>query len=274
MRVGIVGATGQVGGVMRSILAERKFPVDELRLFASARSMRLDDRVGGPGDHHRGRVRCRLRGPGHRALLRGRRHLQGPGGEGRLAGCRRHRQLLRLAQGPRGPPRGLRGQPARDQEPPQGHHREPELHHHGGHARAAPAARRGRPDRADRHHLPGRVRLRTGRCGRAQGPGLRGLRGRRPADLRRRRGGLPRAHRLQAPDRLQRGPARGQPGRRRLLRDRRGAEAPQRVPQDPGDPGAQGLRHLRARAGLRLTTPCRSTPASRTPSASSAPTSC
>ncbi|AXE26419.1 aspartate-semialdehyde dehydrogenase [Streptomyces globosus] len=38
MRVGIVGATGQVGGVMLSILAERKFPVDELRLFASARS--------------------------------------------------------------------------------------------------------------------------------------------------------------------------------------------------------------------------------------------
>ena len=38
MRVGIVGATGQVGGVMRSILVERKFPIDELRLFASARS--------------------------------------------------------------------------------------------------------------------------------------------------------------------------------------------------------------------------------------------
>ncbi|MBT2397274.1 aspartate-semialdehyde dehydrogenase [Streptomyces sp. ISL-100] len=38
MRVGIVGATGQVGTVMRTILAERKFPADELRLFASARS--------------------------------------------------------------------------------------------------------------------------------------------------------------------------------------------------------------------------------------------
>jgi aspartate-semialdehyde dehydrogenase len=38
MRVGIVGATGQVGGVMRSVLAERQFPLDELRLFASARS--------------------------------------------------------------------------------------------------------------------------------------------------------------------------------------------------------------------------------------------
>ncbi|MFE9250375.1 aspartate-semialdehyde dehydrogenase [Streptomyces sp. NPDC007088] len=38
MRVGIVGATGQVGTVMRRILAERDFPVTALRLFASARS--------------------------------------------------------------------------------------------------------------------------------------------------------------------------------------------------------------------------------------------
>ncbi len=38
MRVGVVGATGQVGAVMLSLLAERQFPVDELRLFASARS--------------------------------------------------------------------------------------------------------------------------------------------------------------------------------------------------------------------------------------------
>lgn len=38
MRIGIVGATGQVGGVMRSVLAERGVAVDELRLFASARS--------------------------------------------------------------------------------------------------------------------------------------------------------------------------------------------------------------------------------------------
>ncbi|MFC4107093.1 aspartate-semialdehyde dehydrogenase [Micromonospora zhanjiangensis] len=38
MRIGIVGATGQVGSVMRRMLAERDFPADELRLFASARS--------------------------------------------------------------------------------------------------------------------------------------------------------------------------------------------------------------------------------------------
>ncbi|MCB0989550.1 MAG: aspartate-semialdehyde dehydrogenase [Acidimicrobiales bacterium] len=38
MKIGIVGATGQVGGVMRSILVERNFPFTEIRLFASARS--------------------------------------------------------------------------------------------------------------------------------------------------------------------------------------------------------------------------------------------
>jgi aspartate-semialdehyde dehydrogenase len=38
MRVGVVGATGQVGTVMLRLLAERSFPVTELRCFASARS--------------------------------------------------------------------------------------------------------------------------------------------------------------------------------------------------------------------------------------------
>jgi len=38
MRVGLFGATGQVGGVMLGVLEERSFPLDELRLFASARS--------------------------------------------------------------------------------------------------------------------------------------------------------------------------------------------------------------------------------------------
>ncbi|WP_341258587.1 aspartate-semialdehyde dehydrogenase [Gordonia malaquae] len=38
LKVGVVGATGQVGAVMREILAERNFPIDEIRFFASARS--------------------------------------------------------------------------------------------------------------------------------------------------------------------------------------------------------------------------------------------
>ena len=38
VNVGVFGATGQVGGVMRALLAERNFPVGTLRYFASARS--------------------------------------------------------------------------------------------------------------------------------------------------------------------------------------------------------------------------------------------
>jgi aspartate-semialdehyde dehydrogenase len=38
VRVGVVGATGQVGGVMREVLAERGFPLTDIRFFASARS--------------------------------------------------------------------------------------------------------------------------------------------------------------------------------------------------------------------------------------------
>src|SRR4051812_50067093 len=38
VRLGVVGATGQVGTVMRQLLIDREFPVGELRFFASARS--------------------------------------------------------------------------------------------------------------------------------------------------------------------------------------------------------------------------------------------
>ncbi|MEY4473172.1 MAG: hypothetical protein RL671_1476 [Pseudomonadota bacterium] len=38
LNVGVVGATGLVGSMMRELLAERNFPVGTLRLFASARS--------------------------------------------------------------------------------------------------------------------------------------------------------------------------------------------------------------------------------------------
>jgi aspartate-semialdehyde dehydrogenase len=38
LNVGVVGATGLVGSMIRQLLAERNFPVKQLRLFASARS--------------------------------------------------------------------------------------------------------------------------------------------------------------------------------------------------------------------------------------------
>ena len=47
VRIGIVGATGQVGGVMRRILLEREFPIAEIRLFASARSAGSTVEFGG-----------------------------------------------------------------------------------------------------------------------------------------------------------------------------------------------------------------------------------
>ena len=47
LSVAIVGATGQVGSVMREILAERSFPIRELRLFSSARSAGTSIEYGG-----------------------------------------------------------------------------------------------------------------------------------------------------------------------------------------------------------------------------------
>ena len=47
LNVAVVGATGQVGTVMREILAERSFPIRELRLFATARSAGTAVEFGG-----------------------------------------------------------------------------------------------------------------------------------------------------------------------------------------------------------------------------------
>ena len=44
--VGVVGATGQVGAVMRDLLLERKLPLGEVRFFASARSAGTTLRFG------------------------------------------------------------------------------------------------------------------------------------------------------------------------------------------------------------------------------------
>ena len=56
LHVGVVGATGQVGTVMRRMLAERDFPVATIRFFASARSAGARC-LAGRADHRRGRRR-------------------------------------------------------------------------------------------------------------------------------------------------------------------------------------------------------------------------
>lgn len=47
VRLGILGATGQVGTLARRLIAERNFPYDEVRLFASSRSAGRKLEVGG-----------------------------------------------------------------------------------------------------------------------------------------------------------------------------------------------------------------------------------
>lgn len=39
MRIAVIGATGQVGTIIRSVLVERRFPLDDVRFFASSRSV-------------------------------------------------------------------------------------------------------------------------------------------------------------------------------------------------------------------------------------------
>lgn len=47
MRIGVVGATGQVGSVMLQLLVERNFPIESIRLFASSRSAGSTIEFGG-----------------------------------------------------------------------------------------------------------------------------------------------------------------------------------------------------------------------------------
>ena len=47
LSIAVVGATGQVGAVMREILSERAFPIGELRLFSTARSAGTAIEFGG-----------------------------------------------------------------------------------------------------------------------------------------------------------------------------------------------------------------------------------
>ena len=172
VHVGVVGATGQVGGVMRRILLERDFPIDAIRFFASARSagttlpfgdreVRVEDAATADPTgldialFSAGATTSRALAP---AVRRGRRRSSSttrpPGGW--TPTCR--------SSSPRSTRR-------RSPHAPQGHHRQPELHDDGRDAGAQAAARRGRADPADRLDLPGGLRRGAGRRRRARRAG-------------------------------------------------------------------------------------------------------
>ena len=51
VNIGVVGATGQVGQVMRKLLEERDFPASSVRFFASARSRLISRSRSVPKNH-------------------------------------------------------------------------------------------------------------------------------------------------------------------------------------------------------------------------------
>ena len=152
-RVGVVGATGAVGSTILEVLAERRFPVAELRPLASARS--AGSKVKFAGSRARGAGADRRVDPGPRPdpLLRGRQGELRVGAEvdrRRRGGGRQH-QLLADARGR--PARRRAGQRRRGRGP-QRPGRQPELHDDGADGRPQADPRRGRDRAADRLDLP------------------------------------------------------------------------------------------------------------------------
>ena len=108
--IGVVGATGQVGQVMRKLLEERDFPATEravLRLRPLAGPQAVLPR---PGDRGRRRRDGRPDRPGHRAVLGGQDDVAGAGAAVRRRRGDGDRQLVGVAQGPRRAAGGVRGE--------------------------------------------------------------------------------------------------------------------------------------------------------------------
>ncbi len=230
---------------------QRRFPLDDVRFFASARSAGTTlPWAGGEVVVEDGSA-ADLSGIDIAVFSNGKTASLELAPQGRRGRGDRRRQLLGLAQGPRRAAGRQRGQPRGPRTPPRASSptRTARRWRHAG-ARSRCTAR---PDlrAAARRVLPGRVRLgrapaspsSTSRCGRwrTTRPAWRSTVG---------RSACPAPTTYVAPDRVQRRAAGRLDRRRRQRRDRRGAEAAQRVPQDPARPRPAGRRHLRPGAGV------------------------
>ena len=254
MRVGVFGATGQVGGVMRTLLAERDFPATEVRFFASARSAGREAALEGHRDHRRGHRDRGLQRPRPRAVLQRQDRVAGDGAQGGGRRRRGDRQLVGLADGPGRAAGRLRGQPRGRARPPKGIIANPNCTT----MAAMPVLE---PLHAAAGLRPAAGCRPTRRCPARVAPAWPNSTARsRPwpthaAELAfdGSRGRLPRAREVRQDHRLQRAAAGRLDRGRRLGRDRRGAEAPQRVAQDPAPARSAGVGHLRTRPRVHRT---------------------
>ena len=237
---------------MRTLLVERDFPVDEIRFFASARSAGTTLPWGDERGHRRGHGHGRLLRARHRAVLQRRRDLQDLAPRVAAAGAVVVDNSSAWRKDPEVPLVVSEVNPEDLDDIPKGIVANPNC-----------TTMAAMPVLKPLHDLAGLVRLHVASYQAVSGSGGVGvqeldsqLRGgyaagdpkelaldgsavgpARPADLR-------------GAGRLQRRAAGRVDRRRRLAGDRRGAEAAQRVAQDPAHPRPAGLGHLRARAGL------------------------
>jgi hypothetical protein len=206
--------------------------------------------VGRHLSYGRGRGQGRLPRAGCGAVLGGRVHVARAGADRCRRGCDRDRQLVGVADGSAGAARGVGGQPARARVDPEGDRGQPQLHDDGRDARTQGALRRGRPALDGRGDVSGGVGVRVGRCFRAGRSGTEGRRAGRVAHARRWGGGVSFAVEVRGADRVQRAAAGRRAGGRRQRGDGRGAEAPEREPEDPRTAGSAGVGDVCASAGV------------------------
>ena len=255
VNIGVVGATGQVGQVMRTLLDERDFPADGVRFFASARSQgkKLDFRgqeievedaeTADPSGldialFSAGATMSRVQAPrfaaaGAIVIDNSSAWRKDPDVPLVVSEVNFDRDVANRA---RSLQKGIIANPNCTT------------------MAAMPVLKvlhdEAQSDAHDRIDLPGGVGQRAGGCSGTLPAGPRRGRRQRAAGARRRRAALPAVQQVRRADRVQRGPAGRLAGRRRLRGDRRGPEAAQREPQDPRHSGPLGERHLCAGAGV------------------------
>ena len=262
MRIGVFGATGQVGNVMRTLLDERGFPVDEIRYFASARSagstlpwkneeIEVEDTA--TADFAGLDVALFSNGGSTSKIWAPRVAEAGAVVVDNSSAWRKDPEVPLVVS---------EVNPEDLDEIPKGIVANPNCTTMAAMPVLKPLHDLAGPGAPPRQQLPGGLRLRRRRPHRARRPAAWRVRRRRPQGPRTRR---LRAHPARPADlcragRLQRRSAGRFTRRRRLARDRRGAEAAQRVAQDPAPPRPAGVGHLRARArvlGPQPGRPCR-----------------